>query len=60
MCANYELIGNIFCVFVRTNDGEKVCLSKINFKKRCPGEIYINDFAMDDRVLNLVISNKRR
>lgn len=59
LCANYELIGNMFGTFVKTTDGENINLAKVNFKKCCPKEIYETDLITDDRVLNLVRSNKR-
>ena len=60
ICANYELIGNLFGTFVKTTDCNSINLSSVNFDKRCPKELYRTDLSTDDRVLNLVKSKKKR
>lgn len=56
---NYHLIGSSFGNLIRCKTGNEIFDSKINFDKRMPEEIYKSDFESDDRVINLIKSNKR-
>lgn len=56
---NYHLIGTPFGNVVKCENGNTTSITKINFDKRMPKEIYKTDFESDDRVMNLIKSNKR-
>lgn len=56
---NYYLIGTYFGNIVKCNSGNETYISKINFDKRMPREMYKTDFESEDRVMNLIKSDKR-
>lgn len=57
---NYDLIGTPFGTMIRCKSNDTTSITKINFDKRMPKEIYRNDFETEDRINNLVKSRKNR
>ena len=56
---NYDLIGTPLGNIVRCKSGNTTSISKINFHKKMPKDIFRTDFESEDRVNNLVRTNKR-